>query len=83
MTKGQPQRIIGLYETNEMVELKKTLFIWAPLTLVLCGSASYLGLTDPYVSHVEHSSPSTLTIPARTQHAESQASLIYQGAKHP
>jgi hypothetical protein len=45
-----------------MVELKKTLFFWAPLCLVLSGIATYLASDSSYVSDLERFETPTLAI---------------------
>ena len=64
-----------------MLELKKTVFFWLPLTAVLCGSASYLASDSSYVSDLEHLETSIVAMPAQPQQAK--AGFLYQSATHP
>ena len=64
-----------------MLELKKTIFFWAPLCLVVFGSASYLASDSSYVSDLEHLETSIVAMPAQPQQVE--AGFHYQSATHP
>ena len=63
-----------------MVELKKTLFFWAPLCLVLSGIATYLASDFYYVSDVERLEAPTLAITtqaADSSQAEKGSGFLY------
>ena len=65
-----------------MVELKRTLYFWAPLCLITFGFATYLASDSSYVFDTELLEASTLAI--TTQATETgQERFLHQSAAHP
>lgn len=65
-----------------MVELKRTLFFWTPICLVVFSSASYLVSDSSYVPDAQHLETPTLAI--TTQATEThKAGFLHQSATHP
>ncbi len=53
-----------------MVELKRTLYFWAPLCLVTFGFATYLDSDSSYVSDFERLEAPTFAITTQAKDAE-------------
>ena len=67
-----------------MDELKRTLFFWTPLCLVVFASASYLATTINDVSLFKPSQASTFAITTQAgEEAKAITSLFHQSPTHP
>lgn len=65
-----------------MVELKKTIFFWAPVCLVLSGIASHLASNSYYVSDFERLEAPTLAITTQAEET-SRERFLHQSASNP
>ena len=71
--------IFCLLDSNDMYELKKTLFVWLPLSLIAYGCASLLSSDLPNVPLSVNSQSHNIAIPAQTQQGSTYANQLYKG----